>query len=148
MANNLTVKQEKFIQGLIKGLSQREAYKQAYNAENMKDNTIDRKAHELLKVGKVKARHDELKDKVVKEIEEEGIFTATEVLKGIADIIQATKENDPKTALKGYEMYGKYHKLFIDRVESTNTNKNINLEVDSEEEADRIIEEARKNGEI
>ena len=148
MANNLTVKQEKFIQGLIKGLSQREAYKQAYNAENMKDNTIDRKAHELLKVGKVKARHDELKDKVVKEIEEEGIFTATEVLKGIADIIQATKKNDPKTALKGYEMYGKYHKLFIDRVESTNTNKNINLEVDSEEEADRIIEEARKNGEI
>jgi len=36
----LTPKQEKFVQGLFSGLSQREAYKQAYNAVNMKDTTI------------------------------------------------------------------------------------------------------------
>ena len=29
----LTVKQEKFVQNLIKGMSQREAYKKAYNAK-------------------------------------------------------------------------------------------------------------------
>ena len=34
---SLTVKQEIFVQRLIEGNSQREAYKFAYNAENMKD---------------------------------------------------------------------------------------------------------------
>ena len=43
----LTVKQEKFVQGLFKGLTQREAYKQAFNTENMKDATIDNNAYKL-----------------------------------------------------------------------------------------------------
>ena len=31
-SNKLNVKQEKFIQNIVKGMSQREAYKEAYNA--------------------------------------------------------------------------------------------------------------------
>ena len=38
----LTAKQEKFVQELIKGKSQREAYKEAFNCKNMKDETIDK----------------------------------------------------------------------------------------------------------
>ena len=57
---SLTPKQEKFIQGVVSGLSQREAYKQAYNAANMKDNTIDRKAYELFNKDYVRARYEEL----------------------------------------------------------------------------------------
>ena len=37
----LTVKQEKFVQNIIKGMSQREAYKNSYNATKMKDNSAD-----------------------------------------------------------------------------------------------------------
>ena len=38
---SLTPKQEKFVQGIVSGkLSQREAYKQAYNTSRMKDKSI------------------------------------------------------------------------------------------------------------
>lgn len=60
----LTIKQEKFAQGLFAGLSQREAYKQAYNAEKMNDNTIDRMAYELANNPKVTARIAELTDEL------------------------------------------------------------------------------------
>lgn len=59
--SKLTQKQEKFIQALISGKSQREAYKEAYNAANMKDSTIDKRACELLKNGKVAGRYEELR---------------------------------------------------------------------------------------
>ena len=89
----LTLKQEKFVQELIKGKSQREAYKIAYNAKNMKDTTIDSHACRLLKNDKVKARYDELRGKVVKRAEEKAIITAEEVLRGIADIAKDDIKN-------------------------------------------------------
>ena len=45
----LTPKQEKFIMALLKGMSQRQAYKMAYEADNMKNETIDKRASELFK---------------------------------------------------------------------------------------------------
>lgn len=57
----LTQKQEKYVQELIKGKSQREAYKIAYpNSVNWKPNSIDNKAASLYRNEKVKARYDEL----------------------------------------------------------------------------------------
>ncbi len=56
----LTSKQEKFVQELIKGKSQREAYQAAYDATNMKAATIDSKACLLFKQDKIRARYDEL----------------------------------------------------------------------------------------
>ena len=43
----LTLKQEKFVQNLIQGMSQREAYKTAFEV-NYKDSAIDSKASDLL----------------------------------------------------------------------------------------------------
>ena len=57
---NLTPKQEKFVMALINGMSQRQAYKFAYNAENMKDHTIDRRACELFKKDNVQAKYKQL----------------------------------------------------------------------------------------
>ena len=58
---SLTPKQEKFVQGIVSGkLSQREAYKQAYNATKMKDETIDAKASMLFKEDKIRIRYDQL----------------------------------------------------------------------------------------
>jgi len=57
----LTQKQERFVQELIKGKSQREAYRIAYpSSKKWKDNVVDVKALELLKNGKVKVRYEEL----------------------------------------------------------------------------------------
>lgn len=80
--NELTPKQEKFVQGLFKGLSQREAYKQAYDAENMNDKTIDIKASELYKNGKIKVRLKELQD----ELKERNMVTVEKVLAEYAKI--------------------------------------------------------------
>ena len=60
----LTIKQEKYAQGLFAGLSQREAYKQAYDAENMTDEVIDVKACELAANGKVAVRLEELENEL------------------------------------------------------------------------------------
>lgn len=89
----ITVKQEKFVQGLVKGLSQREAYKRSYSTKNMKDRTIDVKASELLKNGKVSARFDEINGKVVKKAEEKTIATAVEVLEFYSDLMRGIKKD-------------------------------------------------------
>ena len=53
---SLTIKQEIFVQRLIEGYSQREAYKFAYNCENMKNESIDVKASNLFKKDKIRLR--------------------------------------------------------------------------------------------
>jgi hypothetical protein len=81
MANKLTPKQEKFVQGLFKGLSQRKAYKEAFDTSNLQDNTIDVVACNLAKDNKIAIRLKELTnlqaretgwtvDKLIKEFEE------------------------------------------------------------------------------
>lgn len=89
----LTDKQEKFVQGLIKGLSQREAYKQAFNVKKMKDETIDVRASELFKSGKVKARYNEIHDKLIAESERETIMSAVEILEELS-VIGRSKISD------------------------------------------------------
>ena len=61
---SLTTKQEIFVQRLIEGYSQREAYKFAYNCEKMKDTTIDVEASKLLANPKVSLRYEELKNEL------------------------------------------------------------------------------------
>lgn len=60
--DKLTIKQENFCQAYIleKGNAS-EAYRQAYDAENMKPATINRKAKELMDNGKIAARIGELR---------------------------------------------------------------------------------------
>ena len=89
----LTKKQEKFVQELIKGKSQREAYKTAYNAKKMSDNSIDREACLLLKSPKVAQRFEEIRSKVVKRAENKAIITAEEILREIASIAKDDLSN-------------------------------------------------------
>ena len=56
----LTPKREKFVQGLVAGLSQRKAYQQAYNTERMKDATIDNNAYKLMQRNDILTRYNEL----------------------------------------------------------------------------------------
>ena len=59
--DRLTPKQELFVQGIISGLSQRQAYRQAYpSAMKWLDKVVDNKASELLKNGEVLVRYREL----------------------------------------------------------------------------------------
>lgn len=56
----LTPKQEKYVKNLVSGMSQRKAYKKAFDVKDMSDKNIDCKASKLLKNGEVRARYNEL----------------------------------------------------------------------------------------
>ena len=61
---SLTVKQEIFVQRLLEGNTQAEAYRFAYNCENMKDKTIIEKASKLMAQSNIRARYEELKNEL------------------------------------------------------------------------------------
>lgn len=58
----LTFKQEAFAQAIADGMTQADAYRAAYDAEGMTDNTIYVKASELIRNDKVADRVRELKE--------------------------------------------------------------------------------------
>lgn len=163
--DKITDKQEKFVQGLLKGLSQRQAYKAAYNTFKMKDKTIDEKACKLLTDSKVKTRYEELNSKLLKNAEKKAIATAEDVLRYLTKVMygEETEEiiaglnNDgdanrilkkvaPKDRIKAAELLGKRYALFN---ENLNINGNINAKVTltSEERENRIKELKEKLGE-
>ena len=95
---SLTAKQEKFVQALISGKSQRDAYKEAYKAANMKDEVIDVRASELLKKSKVKVRYEEL----LEEHKEKALYTREEMVNDLIWVKEKAKEdiNNPKKGLR------------------------------------------------
>ena len=78
----LNVKQEKFIQNIINGMSQRQAYKDAYGAK-YKDDVIDRRASELFNKSEVQGRYQELLNK----LEDESIMSAKERMIWLTKVI-------------------------------------------------------------
>lgn len=81
------MKQESFVQELIKGKSQRESYKAAgYKTDRMSEKTIDEAACRLMKNSKVLARYEELNDRLIKEAEDECIVDGKRVLKELVNI--------------------------------------------------------------
>ena len=68
---SLTIKEEIFVQRRIEGYSQTEAYRFAFNCENMKDKTVTEKASKLMAKDNVRARYKELKD----ELKEKAFYT-------------------------------------------------------------------------
>ena len=68
---SLTIKEEIFVQRRIEGYSQTEAYRFAYDCENMKDKTVTEKASKLMAKDNIRARYEEL----LKEIKEKSFYT-------------------------------------------------------------------------
>ena len=73
----LTPKQEKYVQGLVAGLSQRKAYREAYpNSLQWKDATVDNNAYKLMKNTEVLTRYNALMD----EHKEKALWTREEAV--------------------------------------------------------------------
>lgn len=89
----LTAKQEKFVQNLIKGMSQREAYRDAYPNDKSADDTIDKNACNLLNYNsKVLSRYNELLQKA----EDNAIMSAIERKKWLTKVINGEIEEEDK----------------------------------------------------
>ena len=86
----LTVKQEKFVQNIIKGMSQREAYKNSYNASKMKDKSCDQKAWELMQKVEIKERYKELLEMT----KQEAIMTAIDRKIWLSKVISGEQKEE------------------------------------------------------
>ena len=85
----LTPKEEIYVRERLKGKSQRQAYKVAFDCENMSDNTIDKKACELWNDSKIRGRYQEL----LKEVSDEAIMSARERMIYLTEVARGdTKE--------------------------------------------------------
>lgn len=61
----LTAKQEAFCLAYLETGNASEAYRQSYDAENMKPETITNKAHQMLRRGDIRARVDKLREPIM-----------------------------------------------------------------------------------
>lgn len=118
----LTAKQEKFCQGVAKGLSYSDAYREAYDTDNMKDETINRKAKELVDNGKIAARLKELRGK----IEEELRYSARESFEKLKDLQRKAELNENiNAAIKAEELKGKLANLYKEKEQNVNLSVNV-----------------------
>ena len=87
----LTIKQEKFAQKFVECGNASEAYRHAYNTENMLDKTVWERASVELAKSKVSARVGELKAKLV-EKHEVTMDYVTQILKDALEIAYTEKD--------------------------------------------------------
>jgi len=112
MADYLTQNQEKYVQELVKGKTQRQAYLVAYpNSRKWKDESVDNKASVLLSNAKVKARYNELMDKH----KDKAIMTRDELLRGLKKAFEMACGIEPtKTVIK--ELVGGEAQTIVNRI--------------------------------
>lgn len=117
---------EKFVQCLIAGMSQRQAYREAFpKSKRWKDTTVDVKASELF--GKVLVRYKELQE----EAQDAAIMTRKERMVVLSNIAQnAEKESD---MIKAIDTLNKMEGDYTNKVElsgEVKTNPFAELSVD------------------
>jgi phage terminase small subunit len=116
MPQKLTPKQEKFCQKYIELGNAAEAYRHAYDAENMKPVTIRRKAAELLEGGNVAAHVRALRDlhQVRHVVTVDSITTELEQARSLA--LESKQASAAVSASLGK---AKLHGLIVDKNEHT-----------------------------
>lgn len=137
----LTAKQEKFVQGIVSGLSQRQAYKRAFNCENMKEKTIDNKASALFNNEEIRGRYKEM----IEEHKGKALWTrekATEKLIWLAEEAEANIIN--------FGVKQANSNAFINAIKELNTledlypKKNKDEDKDKEKEVVEALKEVLK----
>lgn len=123
--NMLTAKQEAFVQSIIKGMSQADAYRSAYSTKNMADKTIHENASRLANDSKVRARLDELRG----QISTENIMNAQKRLEWLTELITSGEESTTDK-LKAIDIMNKMQGEYVQKVQAEVTNAvNINIEL-------------------
>ncbi len=135
----LTGKQEKFVRNIIQGMPQKEAYMNAYDCENMADDSIRIEAHRLINNPNITHRLKELQDK----IDDAYIMTATERLRYLTDVIRGieqeyveTKDGEdverPATLrerMQAIDLMNKMQGEYVTKVDA-NVNADVNIVVE------------------
>lgn len=122
----LTAKEEKFSVNVFSGMTLTDAYKDAYDAENMKDETIYVKASELMKKDKIRVRVQQLRD----EANNSKIVSAIKRKEILSNII-LTDTTDQ--IMKAIDILNKMDGEYIQKVQA-DVDNHIDINIDIEEE--------------
>ena len=121
----LTAKQEAFVQNIIQGMSQADAYRSAYSCKNMSDNSIYVNASKLMADAKVAQRVSELREQLAKP----SIMTAQERLEWLTRLINSEEETT-SDKLRAADIMNKMQGEYVQKVEAEVKNAvNINIEL-------------------
>lgn len=128
MKQRLTSQQEAFVQALVQGKPQRDAYRAAYQAGRMKDETVDRRAQTLLKQEKIRTRVQEWKERVQNEEAKRDVASAKDILEELSSIGmgagpcggERAAEPGVRERLKALELLGRHYKLFAEQAKTSN----------------------------
>lgn len=136
----LNARQEKFIQNIVSGMTQRQAYKDAYKV-NYDPDAIDNNAYKLFNKAEVQTRYKEL----MKELEDKSIMTAkermiwlTEVIRDIQkekvliEDIEVSKTADLNTKIKALDTLNKMSGEYITKIEGDIGVKTIRVDLEDE----------------
>ena len=139
----LTDKQEQFCRNIIEGMSQADAYRQAYPNNNMADKTIQENACRLAKKPAVKARIKELRDQLAKPTimtAQERLEYLTRVIKGEepekeahiveGELIEYDVPSSIKTRLNALDIMNKMQGEYVQKIEADVASEvNIRIEL-------------------
>lgn len=108
----LTAKQELFVQNIIQGMSQADAYRSAYPNQRMSDKTVWETASKLMANPKVITRLTELR----KELATPAIMSAQKRLEWLTGVIQSQDESTGDK-LKAIDIMNKMQGEYVTKVE-------------------------------
>ena len=113
----MTPKQEKFCQAIVSGSTQADSYRMAYDARNMKPETVQNKAYLLMRKDDIRTRIEELRKPVVEKLQydlEQAMSEAAE-----AFVVAKGKENGG-AMVAAVQLRAKLNGLLIERREVRN----------------------------
>ena len=114
--DGLTAKQAKFAANLAEGMSQAEAYRNAYDAQNMAAETIHSHASRMAARDKVRTRVDALISERMRLLETRGVSDRAKVV----GLLRQFAEDDARpdhVRLRAVELWGKTCGAFIEVIE-------------------------------
>ena len=108
----LTAKQEKFVQNVIAGMSQADAYRAAYPNQKMSDKTVWETASKLMNNPKVITRLNELRDKLASE----SIMSAQERMEWLTKLVK-NEEEGTNEKLKAIDIMNRMSGEYVTKID-------------------------------
>lgn len=140
----MTPKQERFCQAIVSGLSQADAYRMAYDAENMKPETVQNKAYLLMRRDEVRVRIEELRKPVVEKLQ----YGLEQAMNEAAEAFSVAKEKENGGAMvAAVQLRARLNGLLVDRKEIRTGALLEEADTETLLEMRRQIE-ARKRGDV
>jgi phage terminase small subunit len=124
----LTPKQELFAKNIVlEGMNYSDAYRSAYNTENMSDKTVTEKASRLKDKDNIRARIEKLRA----EIDSPKIMSAISRKEKLSELAES---DDPNVAMKAIDLLNKMDGEYIQKVVAdVDTTYTINIELTDDE---------------